>query len=104
MVSLSNNERARSSFDRLRTMGCVNSSAPGLLQRFSHVRRRRASARRSAGLKAGRYTDVKRALATSDLFQLLEMMNLVTGHLFDDPVHGERAVLGVLQRNGAIGG
>jgi len=33
------------------------------LQRFSHVCRRRASARRSAGLKAGRYTDVKRALA-----------------------------------------
>ena len=35
------------------------------LQRFSHVCRRRASARRSAGLKAGRYTDVKRALKSS---------------------------------------
>jgi len=38
------------------------SSKVASLQRFSHVCRRRASARRSAGLKAGRYTDVKRAL------------------------------------------
>src|SRR5947209_19965811 len=32
------------------------------LQRFAHACRRRASARRSAGLKAGRYIDVKNAV------------------------------------------
>src|SRR5438105_14817946 len=60
--------RATLAARRQGTTACLalNRAEPGQrqpLERFRLVRRRRASARRSAGLKAGRYVDVKNALA-----------------------------------------
>src|SRR5262245_22847670 len=50
----------RESFTRC---GKCMSGRIAVLDRFSFLCRRRASARRSAGLKAGRYTEMKCALA-----------------------------------------
>ena len=33
-----------------------------------------------------------------DAFDLLQMVDVVTGHLMKNPIHGERAVLGMRQR------
>jgi len=38
----------------------------------------------------------------SVVFELAQMMNLMAGELMDDPVDGERAVLGMGERRRAI--